>query len=112
MTINTTQKAPQQTSKQEIKAIKKAEAKTILNEQAAWATAREETMIETTLERAQEEVDRLSAWPAVVDVMHEHEFRFLQEMQHWIQKGYRLGTHSLQTFAPGAYYVLMFAPTR
>lgn len=68
-------------------------------------------MIETTLQRAQDEVDRLTAWPATADVMHENEFSFLQEVQHWSTKGYRLGAHSLQSFASGNYYILMFAPT-
>jgi len=67
-------------------------------------------MIETTIERAQNEVDRLSAWPEVVDVMHEHEMGFLSEVQHWSAKGYRLGQHSLQSFERGDYYILMFAP--
>ena len=65
----------------------------------------------TTLERAQNEVDRLTAWPDVVDVMHTTEFAFLKEVQHWSAKGYRLGAHSLQSFAPGDHYILMFAPT-
>jgi hypothetical protein len=67
-------------------------------------------MIESTLDIAQAEVNRLTAWPDVVDVMHEHPFPFLHEMEHWIAKGYRLGRHSMQTFEPGAYYVLLFAP--
>lgn len=68
-------------------------------------------MIETTLERAQDELNRLTAWPATADVMHENEFAFLQEVLHWGAKGYRLGAHSLQSFEPGDYYVLMFAPS-
>lgn len=69
-------------------------------------------MIESTLERAQSEVERLAAWPAVADVYAEHEFEFLQELQHWVEKGYRLGKHSLQSFERGCYYVLLFSPVR
>lgn len=64
----------------------------------------------TTLERAQAEVDRLTAWPDVADLLHENAFDLLHEVQHWSAKGYRLGRHSLQSFEPGDYYLLMFAP--
>jgi len=67
-------------------------------------------MIETTLERAQAEVDRLEAWPEVVDVMHANEFAFLEEVRHWSVKGYRFSQHSLQSFERGDYYILMFPP--
>ena len=68
-------------------------------------------MIEATLEHAQNEVDRLTAWPEVVDVMHTNEFAFLEEIRHWCVKGYRFSEHSLQSFDRGDYYVLMFAPS-
>ena len=68
-------------------------------------------MIETTIERAQNEVERLTACPAVADVYGEYELEFLQEVAHWSAKGYRLDQHSLQSFRPGNYYVLMFAPS-
>ena len=71
-----------------------------------------EPRLETPLERAQSEVDRLEAWPEVVDVMNEHEMGFLQEVLHWSAKGYRLSAHSLQSFEPGNFYILMFAPGR
>jgi hypothetical protein len=42
--------------------------------------------------------------------MHPHEFSFLLELQHWFGLGYCVGAHSLQSWEPGNYYVLLHSP--
>lgn len=69
-----------------------------------------EPRYETTLESAQSVLDRLEESPDVVDVMHTHEFDFLLELQHWFGRGYYIGAHSLQSWEPGNYYVLLHSP--
>jgi hypothetical protein len=90
---------------------------TNLHDAGFFSSKEGDTQMITTLERAQAtldnshaEVDRLTAWPDVVDVMHEHAHAFLKEVQHWTLKGYELNDYSMQSFQAGDYYVLMFPP--
>ena len=68
--------------------------------------------LQNPLAHALDEVERLSSSPETVDVMACTEYGLLAELQHWLNAGYYLSEHSVQSWAPGDYYVLLHRTVR
>lgn len=66
--------------------------------------------LQSTLELAQYEVNRLNSSPEVIELCHDNEYPFLLEFEHWVKRGYRVGQGSVQALEPGDYSVYLFAP--
>lgn len=66
--------------------------------------------LQSTLELAQYEVNRLNSSPEIIELCHGNEYPFLLEFEHWVKRGYRVGQGSVQALQPGDYSVQLFAP--
>ena len=104
-------------AKQEAAEMAKAEANRVLSEQEYYVAAcqrenenkaKAAARAAAEKEAAQVEADRLTATPAVAEIMHRNEWAFVQEICHWSRRQYTL--NDLHSCMPGLYHATMSAP--